>query len=153
MVKALREGKFPLTLKVAVIEEVNGKERKRDIVLEKEVFVISNIEEPAAAAPSPATKRDTPQQPSVTHFEDSSIRFNYVTTEDEAAVATTAKKRFSISGIMSTVGVIVMAMVGFVTPGPNHWLGQEGNLSLKLITPRALHSSPNLHHHDDLFFL
>ena len=115
MVKALREGKFPLTLKVAVIEEVNGKERKRDIVLEKEVFVISNIEEPAAAAPSPATTRDVPQQPSVTHFEDSSIRFNYVTTEDEAAVATTAKKRFSISGIMSTVGVIVMAMVGFVT--------------------------------------
>ena len=88
MVKALREGKFPLTLKVAVIEEVNGKERKRDIVLEKEVFVVSNIEEPAAAAPSPASVRDTPPQPLATHFEDSSIRFNYVTTDDEATVAT-----------------------------------------------------------------
>lgn len=118
MVKALREGKFPLTLKVAVIEEVNGKERKRDIVLEKEIFIISNIEEPvpSAAPAAPVSVKDVPPQP-VTHFEDTSIRFNYVVNEENNAVATTSQssKRFSISGIMSTVGVIVMAMVGWVT--------------------------------------
>lgn len=117
MVKALREGKFPLTLKVAVIEEVNGKERKRDIVLEKEIFIISNIEEPVPAATpaAPVSVKDIPQQ-QTTHFEDTSIRFNYVVNGDKA-VATTSQssKRFSMSGIMSTIGVIVMAMVGWVT--------------------------------------
>jgi hypothetical protein len=117
MVKALREGKFPLTLKVAVIEEVNGKERKRDIVLEKEIFIISNIEEPVPAAvpAAPVSVKDMPPQ-QTTHFEDTSIRFNYVVNEDKA-VATTSQssKRFSMSGIMSTIGVIVMAMVGWVT--------------------------------------
>lgn len=118
MVKALREGKFPLTLKVAVIEEVNGKERKRDIVLEKEIFIISNIEEPvpSAAPAAPVSVKDVPPQP-VTHFEDSSIRFNYVVNDEKSAAAasSTSSKRFSISGLMSTVGVIVMAMVGWVT--------------------------------------
>ena len=117
MVKALREGKFPLTLKVAVIEEVNGKERKRDIVLEKEIFIISNIEEPvpAAAPAAPVSVKDIPPQQTI-HFEDTSIRFNYVVNGDNA-VATTSQssKRFSMSGIMSTIGVIVMAMVGWVT--------------------------------------
>ncbi len=49
MVKPLREGKFPITIKVAVIEEVNGKERRRDIVLEKDVFIIADGE-PAPGA-------------------------------------------------------------------------------------------------------
>ncbi len=111
MVKALREGKFPLTLKVSVIEEVNGKERKRDIVLEKEVFIISQLEEPAVAA---APVRDAQPQPSETHFEDSNIRFNSMTEDDKGAAATSAK-RFSVSGIASTLGIIVMAMVGWVT--------------------------------------
>ena len=48
-VKPIMEGKFPLTLKVAVIEEIDGRERKRDIVLEKEVFIINQPSEPAAA--------------------------------------------------------------------------------------------------------
>jgi hypothetical protein len=118
MVKALREGKYPLTLKVAVIEQINGKERKRDIVLEKEVFIITNIEEPpAAAAPTPASVKTAQEQPSATHFEDSSIRFNYVVSEDNGAAVTssTPSKRFSMSGLMSTIGVIVMAMVGWVS--------------------------------------
>ncbi|MBL7815107.1 MAG: hypothetical protein JNL70_08855 [Saprospiraceae bacterium] len=112
MVKALREGRFPLTLKVAIIEEVNGKERKRDIVLEKEVFIISQIEEPAAI-PAPAK----PSQPTVTHFEDTSIRINYVAEEQERAVATStpAQKRFSMSGVISTIGLIVLALTGWVT--------------------------------------
>jgi hypothetical protein len=113
MVKALREGTFPLTLKVSVIEEVNGKERKRDIVLEKEVFVISQLEQPPVAA---ATTQDAQPQPTETHFEDSTIRFNYVTSDnDKAAAASTSSKRFSASGIASTLAVIAMAMVGWVT--------------------------------------
>ncbi len=111
MVKALREGKYPLTLKVAVIEEVNGKERKRDIVLEKEVFIISQIEEPAAAPTSKATV-----QPIATHFEDSTIHLNYITTESNraAAVPSPAPNRFSFSGIASTIAVIAVALTGWV---------------------------------------
>lgn len=113
MVKALREGKYPLTLKVSVIEEVNGKERKRDIVLEKEVFVISQIEEPPAAAKA----SEVVVQPSATHFEDSTIHLNYVTTETNRAAAATspASKRFSFSGIASTIAVIAVALTGWVT--------------------------------------
>ena len=112
MVKALREGKFPLTLKVAVIEEVNGKERKRDIVLEKEVFIISQLEEPAAAPASPVSAKEMPAQPQ--HFEDTTIRLNYVTTDDEGAVASANSKRFSFSTITSTIAVIAMALTGWV---------------------------------------
>jgi Effector-associated domain 11 len=115
MVKALREGKYPLTLKVAVIEEVNGKERTRNIVLEKEVFVISQLEEPPTAAiPSPITTQTILEQPSATHFEDTAIRFNYTTNEEKGA-AVTVSKRFSMSGVMSMFGVIIMAMGGWVT--------------------------------------
>ena len=109
MVKALREGKYPLTLKVCVIEEVNGKERKRDIVLEKEVFIISQIEEPAAAS-------QVVVQPAATHFEDTTIHLNYVTTvRNRAAAATSpASKRYSFSGIASTIAVIAVALTGWV---------------------------------------
>ena len=112
MVKALREGKFPLTLKVSVIEQVNGKERKRDIVLEKEVFIISQLEEPAAAAAS-----EVITQPELTRFEDSTIHLNYVSTETKRAATATspATKRFTISGIASTVGLIILALTGWVT--------------------------------------
>ncbi len=114
MVKALREGKYPLTLKVSVIEEVNGKERKRDIVLEKEVYIISQLEEPPAAAKA----SEVVVQPSATHFEDSSIHLNYVTTETNRAAAATSSpssKRFSFSGIASTIAVIAVALTGWVT--------------------------------------
>ncbi len=111
MVKALRVGKYPLTLKVCVIEEVNGKERRRDIVLEKEVFIISQIEEPAAAAASKVVV-----QPAATHFEDTTIHLNYVTTERNGAAAATspASKRYSFSGIASTIAVIAVALTGWI---------------------------------------
>ncbi len=124
MVKALREGKYPLTLKVSVIEEVNGKERKRDIVLEKEVYIISQLEEP----PAPAKASEVVVKPSATHFEDTTIHLNYVTTETNRAAAATspASKRFSFSGIASTIAVIAVALTGWVTfqtfkspPNPN----------------------------------
>lgn len=114
MVKALREGKYPLTLKVTVIEEVNGKERKRDIVLEKEIFIISQLEQPSAS-PAPLSTKDIPPQPSVTHFEDTTVRLNYVVTdEDRAAAPTQTSKRFSFSGIASTIAVIALALTGWV---------------------------------------
>ncbi|NJN34543.1 MAG: hypothetical protein HC817_10095 [Saprospiraceae bacterium] len=40
-VKPILEGTFPLTLKVAVLEQIDGKERKREIVLEKEIFIVA----------------------------------------------------------------------------------------------------------------
>ena len=48
-VKALREGTFPLLLKVTVVEVLLGKERKREIVLEETVTVIAALEEEMAA--------------------------------------------------------------------------------------------------------
>lgn len=49
LVKAIREGTFPLTIKVAVLEIINGKERSRDIILEKDVMVTAIAEEIPAA--------------------------------------------------------------------------------------------------------
>ncbi len=49
-VKALREGVFPLVLKVSVVEVIAGKERRREIVLEETVEVRTRIEEPAPAS-------------------------------------------------------------------------------------------------------
>lgn len=49
-VKALREGVFPLVLKVSVVEIIAGKERRREIVLEETVEVRAHIEEPAPAS-------------------------------------------------------------------------------------------------------
>ncbi|MEM1120229.1 MAG: caspase family protein [Bacteroidota bacterium] len=43
-VKAKKEGTFPLLLKVAVIEVLYGKERKKEIVLEERVSVVTKIE-------------------------------------------------------------------------------------------------------------
>lgn len=42
-VRPLRLGKFNLLLKIATIEQINGKERKRNIVLEKEIEINSDI--------------------------------------------------------------------------------------------------------------
>lgn len=49
LVKAIREGTFPLTIKVAVLEIINGKERSRDIVLEKDILVSAIVEDLPAA--------------------------------------------------------------------------------------------------------
>jgi hypothetical protein len=40
-VKPLKEGEYPLMLRVSVIEEKGGKERRRDIVLEEQVQIIA----------------------------------------------------------------------------------------------------------------
>jgi len=45
-VRPLRIGKFPLLIKIAAVELINGKERKRNIVVEKEISItIENKEE------------------------------------------------------------------------------------------------------------
>ena len=43
LVKPLKSGHYPLTLKVTVMEKIDGKERKRDIVLEKEIYIVSQV--------------------------------------------------------------------------------------------------------------
>lgn len=48
-VKPLKEGSYPLVLKVQVIEEIRGKERKRDIVMEEVVAVV--VSAPASDEP------------------------------------------------------------------------------------------------------
>lgn len=42
-VKALKAGKFPLILKVTVVEVIHGKERKREIVLEEMVEIVTTV--------------------------------------------------------------------------------------------------------------
>jgi Effector-associated domain 11 len=54
-VKPLREGQHPLMIKVSVVEIVKGIERRRDIVLEKEVLIVSeNVTEQAGKLVSEA---------------------------------------------------------------------------------------------------
>ena len=107
-VKPIIEGKFPLTLKVAVIEEIDGRERKRDIVLEKEVFIINQPTEPAAA----------PQRETVTNskiaFEETNIHLNYNVTENQAAVAQAAPKKKSMTAIVSAMATVIFAITGLV---------------------------------------
>ena len=45
LVKPLREGKFPLLLRVTVIEQIGNKERAREIVLEEEVHIVADLDE------------------------------------------------------------------------------------------------------------
>ena len=50
-VKPLREGQFPLLLRVSVVEKVGEKERVRDIVLEESVVIVAEpVDEPAEGA-------------------------------------------------------------------------------------------------------
>ncbi|MBK6903920.1 MAG: SUMF1/EgtB/PvdO family nonheme iron enzyme [Saprospirales bacterium] len=50
-VKPLREGQFPLLLRVSVIEKVGEKERVRDIVLEETVVIVAeSVEDPGGEA-------------------------------------------------------------------------------------------------------
>jgi len=49
-VKPIREGQFPLLLRVSVIEKVGDKERAREIVMEENVVIVAEpVEEPAEA--------------------------------------------------------------------------------------------------------
>jgi hypothetical protein len=47
LVKPLKSGHYPLTLKVTVMEKIDGKERKRDIVLEKEIYIVTQVSDDA----------------------------------------------------------------------------------------------------------
>ncbi len=49
MVKPVRSGIFPLLLKVSVLEEINGKERKREIVLEEKITIVTIPVQPETA--------------------------------------------------------------------------------------------------------
>lgn len=55
-VTPLLEGTFPLLIKISVIEVVMGKERKKDIVLEESVQIVTSVEsaQPAEAALKPS---------------------------------------------------------------------------------------------------
>ena len=107
-VKPLVEGKFPLTLKVAVIEEIDGKERKRDIVLEKEVFVISQLEEPATPPARATVSNDK------IAFEETNVRLNYVLHDDTTVATTTqATKKRSTTAIVSALATVIFAITGF----------------------------------------
>ena len=59
LVKPLKTGHYPLTLKVTVMEKIDGKERKRDIVLEKEIYILSQVTDDANKTASANTFTDT----------------------------------------------------------------------------------------------
>ena len=107
-VKPIHEGKFPLTLKVCVIEEIDGRERKRDIVLEKEVFIINQPTEPAAAP-----QRNTVSNSKIA-FEETNIHLNYNVTENQGAGAQTAPKKKSMTAIVSAMATVIFAITGLV---------------------------------------
>lgn len=107
-VKPLIEGKFPLTLKVTVIEEIDGKERKRDIVLEKEVFIISQLAMPT----------ETPARAAVSNdkfaFEETNVHLNYVLNNDFVVASTSqATKKRSTTAIVSALATVIFAITGF----------------------------------------
>jgi Effector-associated domain 11 len=106
MVKPLLEGKYPLTLKVAVIEQIDGKERKRDIVLEKDIFIIGQVPQPTSAPPANE----------ILAFEDTNMKLHYA--NDASAMtgapppSSSVGKKKAMAGVLSVFGVLVMAMTG-----------------------------------------
>jgi Effector-associated domain 11 len=114
MVKPLIEGKYPLTLKVAVIEQIDGKERKRDIVLEKEIFIIN---QPSVQGEIASARSPMPSASVSSGFEDTNLKLNRVSEEKYTASATQssypAGKKAAMSGIFAVLASIVVAMTGF----------------------------------------
>jgi hypothetical protein len=113
MVKPIIEGKFPLTLKVAVIEQIDGRERKRDIVLEKEIFIISQV----AGEAAPASQASVPASTETIRFEDTNVKLNRANEEKYTASpspsSSPAAKKVAMSGVFAVVASIVVAMTGF----------------------------------------
>ena len=109
-VKPILEGKYPLTLKVSVIEEIDGKSRKREIVLEKEIFIINQPDVVVPAAP--------PSRASISNdkmaFEETNVRLNYTVTEDSAAVPQVATKKRSTTSIVSALATVIFAITSIV---------------------------------------
>jgi Caspase domain len=56
-VKPLKEGNYTLLLKVTLIEEINGKERPREIVLEETVSIVANLPKPEASRMRAASEK------------------------------------------------------------------------------------------------
>jgi Effector-associated domain 11 len=114
MVKPILEGKYSLTLKVAVIEQIDGKERKRDIVLEKEIFIINqpNVQGEIASARSPM-----PSASESGGFEETNLKLNMANEENNTASTIPSSspvgKKAALSGIFAVLASIVVAMTGF----------------------------------------
>jgi Effector-associated domain 11 len=110
-VKPILEGKYPLTLKVSVIEEIDGRERKREIVLEKEVFIIN---QPDVAVPTAPPSRASISNDKMA-FEETNVRLNYTITEDSAAaVPQVATKKRSATAIVSALATVIFAITGLL---------------------------------------
>ncbi|MEN9611202.1 MAG: hypothetical protein RLZZ628_2016 [Bacteroidota bacterium] len=56
-VKPLKEGNYTLLLKVTLLEEINGQERPREIVLEETVSIVANLPKPEASRMRAATQK------------------------------------------------------------------------------------------------
>jgi hypothetical protein len=123
MVKALREGKYPLTLKVSVIEQIDGKDRKRDIVLEKEIFIVSQATVAAPAPPQtdPMAKASDTIITEATGFEETNIKLNYIVSDDTTRGVPPPQSSAGSSGgggrsgarVLSLLATIAVALTGF----------------------------------------
>ncbi len=109
-VKPILEGKYPLTLKVSVIEEIDGRSRKREIVLEKEIFIIN---QPDVAVPTAPPSRASISNDKMA-FEETNVRLNYTVTEDIAAVPQVATKKRSTTAIVSALATVIFAITGLL---------------------------------------
>lgn len=116
-VKPLAEGIFPLLLKVAVLELVNGKERQREIVLEEQVQIIAQeIEAPQEAPPQ---KADYALQFSGL-AEDTSIyappQPRAAESKSKRAVLAGAVRVLAMAGVFSVLGLVAVQYIRNTAP-------------------------------------
>ncbi len=98
-VKPVKEGVFPLLLKVSVLELVNNKERRREIVLEETVQIVTEEVPETEAAPLKTAAYQ--------------LNLSNAATEDASIYAPQPAQQTSRSSLMGVVKVV--AMVGALT--------------------------------------
>ncbi len=119
-VKPLMEGTFPLLLKVAVLEVVNGKERQREIVLEERVQITTqDVEGPKEAplqkadyalrfsGPAEDTAIYAPPQPRIAE------------SKSRRAAATGVIRALAMIGVFSVLGLVAVQYTRNAAPDPD----------------------------------
>jgi len=124
-VKPILEGTYPILLKVAVIETVNGKERRREIVLEELVQIIT--EPVPEEAVQPVLKTTAHQLQFGTVADDMSIYAPQPVPRPGIQPKKTSRR--AVAGVMrllAMIGVIMVAGVVYFKIGSNKSLVEPG---------------------------
>lgn len=144
-VKPLKSGTYPLLLKVSVIEYLHGKERKRDIILEEKVQIVTEIPETAeiVSGYKSATVNFHPSMPSQPKMEAESIppRVPRAPSPSSIFVERTSKsfepsigetshfpsptKKKSMRGRITQIAGILVILLAAIMILPNVFTGDE----------------------------